>query len=122
MTIQAQDTGPADAAVQTLEASSTQSQSSSLHERAGSHVLANLLMLASLGLIPSPAPTASLVLTYPGQSESTYSVRALRETQELEQVTEVLTRIHDTLLSEAKELEPDARQILSEQLWNLYIT
>ena len=122
MTVQTPDTGSAEAAVQALESAPTQSHGGRPHDRAGGHAFANLLMLASLGLIPPLAPTATLKLTYSGQDESTYSVRALREPQDLEQVTAALARIHDALLSDAKQLDQGARQILNEHLWNLYIT
>lgn len=102
--------------IQRIEAEPTQT-----HEETGRSQLAGLIGLASLGLIPLLFSAPTPVMTYSTASESTYTVRLSTAANDFEMMSDALLRIHDTLLSEAKELDMAARRVLSQHLWDLYI-
>ena len=103
--------------VQALETESTQS-----HDETSRSPLASFIMLVSLGLMPHLVDVTGPVVTYSTASESTYTVPATTASMEFEWVTDALFRIHNTLLSEAKELDAAARQVLNQHLWDLYVS
>jgi hypothetical protein len=90
-------------------------QAASIADRGSLDMVARLVMLASLGLI---ALGNEPLITTIVQSESSYIIRAADERTSI--LVEALTTIHDTLVRESIELDPRAREVLSESLWDLY--
>lgn len=92
------------------------------HEETSDSRVAGFVRLTSLGLIPLLLSMHTPVMTYSAATESTYTVRISTAANDFEMVSDVLFRIHETLLSEGKELDIAARRVLSQYLWDLYVS
>jgi len=82
--------------------------------------LTGVITLASLGLIPVFFSDPSLVLLSHTASDGTADVQVSEVVVTSHNVAQELVALHDRMLKEATELDPIAREVLSDHLWELY--
>ena len=107
--------------VVTLQAEPTQSAPPTFYDEQRHSRLGLITFMAGLGLVPQLLHVPDVVFTSTA-NESTYTDRAPATYGDFQPVVDVLSMIHNSLLVDATELDPAARDVLSRHLWDLYVS
>lgn len=103
-----------------LEASTTQSTSGSFTE-VGLAPNGIVAMLA-LGLISGGIAPTQTVVSFPSANEATFITGSVTRQLNFSAVIEVLAKVHQVLTVESSDLDADARRVLADNRWDLYLS